>query len=329
MYTLKTYFLFLCFFIIGECNAQLINTAPLEIPLGPLNFNREFIKQHRIKSIYLDIVDKPDGEIIVDRDALQGYEFDLSGRLIRYYYTVLTKAKTREIETPEIKKKGKVIRPYSTKTLTEYMNDTIFVNVYYDAQDRIVSKRLKTGDFYMGYYYEYNDKQQIKKEVHFRETNINENKKLFTLGVQTLQSSETFLYTPLTPKQIKKSCLNDVGREYKNAIMNYDARGNKISENYDFTISWMHQYNSFKYDDSNQLIERITNSNENGEQNLRFTYSYDSKRWLLSESKYKNGVLQNEISYLYDSGTTLIKSQINRDFKNSSIGIIKYFYTFY
>ena len=144
------------------------------------------------------------------------------------------------------------------------MNDTIFVNVYYDAQDRIVSKRLKTGDFYMGYYYEYNDKQQIKKEVHFRETNINENKKLFTLGVQTLQSSETFLYTPLTPKQIKKSCLNDVGREYKNAIMNYDARGN-----------------------------------------------------------------QNEISYLYDSGTTLIKSQINRDFKNSSIGIIKYFYTFY
>lgn len=326
---IKKYVLILCFFIIGDCRAQLINTKPVDIPLGPINFNRDYIKQHHIKSISLDIVDKPDGEIIIDKDALQGYEFDASGRLIRYYYTVLTKSKTEEIETPALKKKGKIIRPASTKTLTLFVNDTIFVNVFYDPQDRIVSKRLKTGDFYLGYYYEYNDKQQIKKEVHFKETNINENKKEFTLGVQTLQSSETFQYTVLTPTQVKKTCLNDEGREYKKAIINYDASGNKLSESYEFIVSWMRQEIFFKYNNNNELIERVTRSNENGELKLRSVFSYDSKNFLLSEKKYKDEVLLNEISYLYDEVTTLVKSQINRDFKNSSIGITKYFYTFY
>lgn len=322
--------LFLCLFIFFDCTAQLINPKPVDIPLGPINFNADYIKANKIKSIVLDIVDKPDGSVIIDKDATQGYEFDAMGRLIRYYYTILRKTTAQETVIPAIKRKGKVIREESVTTTTQYVNDTIFANVFYDNSNRIILKRVKTGDFYIAFYFEYDEKGQLKKEIHFKETNINENKKDFTLGVQSLLSSETFQYTPLTATQLKKTCLNDEGREYKKAIINYDTNGNKISESYEFIVSWMRLESTYKYDSNNRLVDRVIRTNDNGEQKAHSVFIYNDKNLLITEQKYKEGeVLLNEISYLYDASNALIKSQINRDFKNASIGIIKYSYTFY
>lgn len=275
------------------------------------------------------MVDKPDGDIIVDKNATQGYEFDTLGRVVRYYYTILSKTESQEMVVPPIIKRGKVIRAGSTKTVNTFVNDTIFTNVFYNDQNQIISKRVRTGDFYGAYYYEYNDRNQLKKAIHFKETNISENKRNFTLGVQTVLSSERFEYTILSPTQIKKSCLNDEGREYKKAIINYDARGNKISESYEFIVSWMRQESNYVYDDNNRLINKMFRSNENGEEKTYSLFKYGEKNTLLTEQKYKGDQLVNEISYLYDGANVLVKSHINRDFKNSSIGIVKYNYTFY
>ncbi len=322
--------LILCLFIFFNCTAQLINLKPVDISLGPISFNADYIKANRVKSIVLDIVDKPDGSVIIDKDATQGYEFDTMGRLVRYYYTILRKSESRETVVPALIKKGKVIRPESVTTTTQFINDTIFANVFYDTYNRIILKRVKTGDFYIAFYFEYDEKNQLKKEMHFKETNINENKREFTLGVQSLLSSETFQYTSLTTTQVKKTCLNDEGREYKKAIINYDLNGNKISESYEFIVSWMRLESNYKYDSNNRLIDRVIRTNDNGEQKAHSVFSYNDKNLLITEQKYKEGeVLLNEISYLYDATNTLIKSQINRDFKNASIGIIKYSYTFY
>lgn len=326
---IKKYLIFIQLFLFFNCTAQLINVKPTDVPLGPINFNAEYIRQNKVKSITLDMVDKPDGQVIIDKDATQGYEFDTLGHLIRYYYTILSKMETQEMVVQPIIKKGKVIRAGSTKTITQYVNDTIFVNVVYDGSNQVISKRVKTGDFYGAYYYEYNDKHQLKKAIHFKETNINENKREFTLGVQSLLSSEKFEYTVLTQTQIKKSCLNDEGREYKKAIINYDARGNKLSESYEFIVSWMRQENNYVYDENNRLINKMFRSNENGEEKTYSLYKYGDKNSLLTEQKYKGDQLTNEITYLYDGTNVLVKSHINRDFKNSSIGIVKYNYTFY
>jgi hypothetical protein len=324
------YFLTAIYIIVFyNCTAQVINLKPLDISLGLINFNTQYIKENQVKSIVLDIVDKPDGSVIIDKDATQGYEFDSLGRLSRYYYTILNKSVTKDVTIPPIVKRGKVIRSGSTEVVTEFINDTIFVNVFYDDKSRIICKRVCTGDFYDAYYYEYNENNQLKKEIHFKETNRSENKKEFRLGVQSLLSSETFQYTTLTPTQVKKSCLNDEGKEYKKVIINYDSKGNKISENYQYIVGWMYQESTYKYDSSNRLIDKETRSNESGELKQHSVYNYSIQNTLLSERKYKGDQLIMEISYLYDEANVLIKSQINRDFKNSSIGIIKYSYTFY
>ena len=319
-------FIQLTFFL--NCSAQLFNVKPMDIPLGPINFNPEYIRQNKVKTITLDIVDKPDGAVIIDKNATQGYEFDSIGRLVRYYYTILSKTESQEMMVPPIIKRGKVVRAGSTKTITQFVNDTIFVNVF-DDQNQVISKRVKTGDFYGAYYYEYNDKHQLKKAIHFKETNVSENKREFKLGVQSVLSSERFEYTILTPSQLKKSCLNDEGREYKKAIINYDPRGNKISESYEFIVSWMRQESNYVYDENNRLINKMFRSNENGEEKTYSLFTYGEKNTLLTEQKYKGDQLTNEISYLYDGANVLVKSHVNRDFKNASIGIVKYSYSFY
>ncbi len=324
---LFTYILFLLAVI--NCSAQLLTTKPIDISIGPATFNPAAIKQNKIKSILVVMVDKPDGAVIIDKGATQGYGFDTIGRLIRYYYTILNKIEAVEVSIPAIKKHGRIISAATTEMIAKYINDTVFANVFYDNQNHIISKRVKTGDYYDAFYYEYNEQGRIKKEMHCKETNASENKNEFKLGVQNILSSETFVYTALTPTQIKKQCFNDEGREYKKAIIDYDNKGNKLSENYEFIVSWMRQENIFKYDNNSYLSERTFISNESGEVKEYSVFENSASGVLLSEKKFKNNVLLNEISYLYDEIFNLVKSQVNRDHRNATIGIVKYGYTFY
>jgi len=311
------------------CFAQLISHNPVEIGIGPISFNSKIIKKNKIKSINVVIVDKPDGEIIIDKGAGQGYEFDSLGRIIRYYYTILNFAENEVVDVPEIRRKGKIIQAATTKKITKYYNDTIFADIYYNPQNRIITKRVKMGAYYNSYYYEYNEKGLIIKEMHFRETNVSENKNEFKLGVQNILSSETFEYIQMTPTQVKKKCLNDEGREYKKAIINYDNKGNVLSENYEFIVSWMRQENVYQYDSNGNLLERTYTSNESGDIKEYTAYKYDGNAVVLEEKKFKNEVLLSEMSYLYDETNNLLKSKINRDHKNNSIGIVKFGYSFY
>ena len=129
-----------CLFLLLTLNAasQLISTRPAEISTGPLSFNAAVVKQNRIRSIVLDMVDKPDGSVIIDKDATQGFEFDTEGRVVRYYYTILNKTEAQEVDVPAVKRHGRIIRPATTKMVTKYINDTVFANVFYDQDSRII-----------------------------------------------------------------------------------------------------------------------------------------------------------------------------------------------
>ena len=105
--------------------------------------------------------------------------------------------------------------------------------------------------------------------------------------------------------------------------------GNKLSENYEFIVSWMRQEKIYHYDNNNCLLELTFISNESGDLKEYSIFENNPNGVLLSEKKFKNDVLLNEISYLYDETFTLVRSQVNRDHKNASIGIVKYGYTFY
>ncbi len=310
-------------------NAQLITNTPGEIPLAPRMFNQAMIKEQKIKSILVVIVDKPDGSVIIDKGETQGYEFDTLGRMTRYYYTLLYGTEQKEVDYPAIERKGKTIRAAGTRLITKYLNDTVFVNLLYDSLSRIKCKRVQAADYYDAFYFEYNNKNQIIKQTHCRETNVSENKKEFVLGVQSVLSVETFGYEQLTPTQLKKTNYNDENRAYKKTIINYSTDGRILTENTEYMIGWMNREQNFMYDDKGRISERKFRSNENGEVSTKSVFSYDGKGNIEVEKKYKNEILVEEENYLFDSKTNIVKSEAIRNFAKESVIIVKYGYSYY
>jgi len=111
--------------------------------------------------------------------------------------------------------------------------------------------------------------------------------------------------------------------------LNYDKNGNLISETVNYIVSWMRQETIYDYDAQNRLISKNYSGNVNGNEKAETIYEYDSKGLVLSEKWFLNNELRNEISYLFDENNILVKSHLNRDHKNASIGIVKYAYSFY
>ena len=326
---MRVVFSCLLLLFVAACSAQMIAPKPQEIAAGDVNFNPDFIKKNKIKKIEMQISDKPDGTVIIDKGECKGYEFEEFGYVTRYYYTLLNPTETEQIKIPPVQRKGKIIHPASTRTAIHYFNDTISISLFYNSSKRITCKRVRNGDYYDAWYYEYNEHGRVHRELHCKETNVSENKKEFQLGVQTILSTETFQYTTLTPTQIKKSCLNDEGREYKKGIINYDAKGNKTSENYEFIVSWMRSEITWQYDTNGKLVKRSYKGNEAGNVSESSIYEYEKNALLITETQFKNNELVKEINYLYDETNTLIKSEVNRNHSNASIDIVKYSYTFY
>jgi hypothetical protein len=91
----------------------------------------------------------------------------------------------------------------------------------------------------------------------------------------------------------------------------------------------MHTDRNYVYDATGKLIEKTFSGNESGETKDYWVYQYSPEGALLEEKKFKNDELTHENSYLYDERNMLVKSQVSREHKHASIGIVKYGYTFY
>lgn len=313
--------------------AQIIKYTACDLVIAEPSFNSGYIKNQKIKSIKINLSTKTDNEVIIDKGLTKCFEFDTSGKISKIYFTEVKNILRKDVIPAPVpgstkQKKGK-LKTLSPEGQSRYSYDTVVTDFYYNDLQQLNIKRTLEKDIYYSWYYEYDDKGNIKKEQKIRETNEGSSTTDFKLGMQTLISLESFEYLVLSDKQIKKKCLNDEDRIYKEGIINYDDKKRKIDENYEFIVSWVRIGNSYKYDDSGRLIEKTYSSNATKDLKEIHVYEYDSKGNILLERKIINDIKTNETSYLYDENKTLLKSHLNRDFVNGTIGIAKYSYSFY
>jgi hypothetical protein len=308
--------------------SQVIELRPVENLPAETNFTPAYIVANKIRSITANLSNKPDNQVIDDKGLVQRYEFDTLGRMTQLSYTIISGTSTREIEVPALYRKGRIIRKAYTRYEKSYAYDTVTTNFYYDKKSRLVIKRTYANEVYNSVYYTYDSLGNIVKEVRCRETN--EGTRIdFRLGIQTVTSMETFEYERTSPTQLKKKCLNDEGRVYRNVIINFDSKGNKTEEYSEYVVTWMNASSKWKYDEKGRVTEKTYSSNSAGDVKLRWTYEYDASGKFVGEKRYKNEVHTNEISYLYDEKGNILKSQIDRDHPNKSIGIVKYSYVYW
>jgi hypothetical protein len=307
--------------------AQLIVSRTSEPQATDPRFNPALIKANKIRRITLNIADKPDLQVIIDRGLVQCCEFDTSGHMSMFYTTSLKGQEKTETFIKPIYKKGRKIRAGYTEVAWTYVYDTSFTWLRYDNDNRLIMKRTNYGDFFSTYYYDYDKEGRLIKEVNCKETNKNMDLHAFELGVQTVLSTESFEYIPQSPTQVKKLCYNDDGKVYKQGIINSD--NNTVQEDYSFVVGYVRYGNTYKYDNSGKIIEKTNVSNSNGDVKLTTLYTYDENGNVMEEKNLKNDTQTNLVAWLYDESKKLVTTRLDRDFIHASIQIVKFTYEFY
>lgn len=292
-------------------------------------FHSAVIKKHGIKRITFDIIDKKDFEIAIDKNLTEVYEFNDSALLSRYYYTDIVSASEKEYFTKPVYRRRRLIKPAMRYTKTEYTFDTVSVSYLYNAQKKLLVKRITDrSGIYQSYYYTYNQHGQLVRENRIRETNGSSDKSVFTVGNQVIISTDSFQFQVLNATQTKQLFYNNENRVYKERILIKEDSVNitEIRENY--VAAWLIQKHIFTYQNG-KLMRAVFTGNANGEVTLAREYTYDAQEELLTEKRFKNGVQTHEMSYITDASSQLLSSFISRDLVAKTIRIVKLKYDFW
>jgi hypothetical protein len=275
------------------------------------------LRARGIRKITFEIIDKKDFEVAVDKSLTETYEFDLEGRISRYYFTTISKTVERHVT--KVNRRGQAVF-YSS---SDYAYDTISTSFFYSG-DKLILKRYHDGlSYYESRYYRYDTTGNLTKELRFKETNNSPTKGVFILGNQVLLSEDSFQYHKYSSGQVKCIFMNNENRPYKERIINFDEKGRKknISENYT-AASWIMQEYKFAYD-STRLAEAQFTGNANNKVTLKNTYEYDENKELYTEKQFRNDILEKEISYVTNKADTLLNSIVMRDHLKKTMRIIR------
>ncbi len=318
----------LCLFA-PELRAQLF-VYITDDPFGvPLRFNSDSIRARHIRTITTDYQYKPDNQIIQDRGVQEQFMFDTLGRLVRYMKTRIKGQATQTIEHPAVYRRGKRVAKAWTETKTVYVHDSIFVYYRYDSLKRLDMRRMCDGDYYNTWYYEYNLDGTISRQTHCRETNRNTSHLNFFLDVQTVLSQEVFGYEKFGTAQVKQRCLNDEGKVYKETMLNYDSQGHLVDERQAYIVGGLRNQVTYQYDAQGRLTERIFTSNANQDLIEKSVLTYDSIGRTTALKFYRNEILREEFSYLYNAEAPSAYAWVNRRHQEAGIDIVKLSYTLY
>jgi YD repeat-containing protein len=310
-------------------NAQLF-VPVTDDPFGvPIKFSPDSVRNHKIHSITSAYQYKPDGHIIDDKGLREYFEFDKQGRLTYYWRTRVRGMETKPVEHGAVYRHGKKIRDGWTEYKYDYAYDTAFIYTFYDSLSRISMRRYNEGMFYHTWYYTYNEQGFIVTQIHCRETNAGTSHRDFKLGVQTIISREDFSYEVFSSTLMKQNCLNDEGKTYKETMMTLDQQGRLIESREAYTAGGIRIITTYAYDDLGRLSSWSYSSNA-GDQLTELTqYAYDSLGRIESVKRFKNTVLKDEFSYLYEGNAGMSYAYINRRHIELGIDIIKMAVVYY
>lgn len=306
----------------------MIDHKPSWVETTPFRFDPEVVSRNKIQKVVVQIQEKLDEFPIEDKGLHDIYEFDTRGLVTRYTHLTIRAREMTEVKVPAVyNKKGRRIQPAYTREVYVYTFDTAFTWFRYDDMKRLIMKRIHQGDFFFTWYYEYNANGFLSKQTYCKETNRNPDKHQFELGVQTIISTESFDYVFQTASQLKKIFLNDEGKEYRNAIINFSRYF--IEENHSFTVGFVKYYNLYTFNEKGAPAECRYSGNSNGEITQRVLFEYDTMGSLTNQKKYRDTVHTNNVTWLYEEKTGLVKARLDRDLEKRKIGIVKFSYEFY
>lgn len=295
----------------------------------PIKFSPDSVRNHKIHSITSAYQYKPDGRIIEDKGLREYFEFDRQGRLTYYWRTRVKGMEAKTIEHGDVYRRGKKVKSGWTEYKYAYAYDTAFIYTFYDSLSRISMRRYCEGVYYHTWYYTYNEQGFVVTQIHCRETNAGTSHRNFKLGVQTTISREDFSYEVYSSTQMKQLCLNDEGKVYKETMITLDKEGRVIESREAYTAGGIRIITTYAYDELGRMSSWSYTSNAGDPLAELTQYTYDSLGRIESVKRFKNTVLKDEFSYLYEGSAKMSYAYINRRHIELGIDIIKMAVTYY
>jgi hypothetical protein len=275
--------------------AQMLNTKVSLFAEMPF-FNEQFIKDKSIKTLAGEFHYKRDGEKMYEKGMMVYYDFNPKGQLARQY-TVFRKPGGG--------------------------SDTTFFYYEYDEKNRLKIKRSSDNFGFYSFTYEYDQNNNVIKEIYSRELNENGFSGNFILAKQYPLGVENYQYQYFTPLQFKKKHLNNLGSVFKEVIIEKDEKGNIIEENGRFVNTSAMETKTNVYSSIGFLIETNETNEVAGRSNVVHFFKYDDKNNVEEIKKTRNGTVQSNTEFMY-SPEGILTAKLTRDENTKTIEVIKF-----
>lgn len=266
------FFLYLCLYTCFV-QAQIFTPEPNFSTEPKFQLSSAFIKQHRIKSVQINKSIKEDGQRIRSSKNKIKLSFDTSGRITQL---------SSHLEND------------SSETFYYYLPDQLKVIRTFERAG-INAKYLTTDST-----------GKLVKEVHCREFTLDMDEKsnqpeFFKLAHQEIIYQESYAYENLGSGQIRKKTMNDAGIVYKEGIRYSNAAGKITEENNRFSVTGLSEVVKYSYNQVGKLSDKIFFTDVSGAYEEKSTFTYDVNGNIQQEQFFRNGKLQHELIYFYDS----------------------------
>jgi hypothetical protein len=263
-------------------------------------FNSATIAANKIKSITTEHHFKRDKEKMHDKGIRVIYEFDESGKLIKYM---------------------NVFRKY------EGERDTVFIFYEYDENGRWTVKRTTDNFGFYSLTFTYDSKGNIVEETFSREINAGGSNGNFVLAKQYPMGVEKYEFQYFSPAFYKKKYLNNLGTPFKEVSYMFNDKGKLAEETGTFMTTRMLERKTFEYDEKLKLNKKTEYTDVVRDVVNTFIYVYDANDVLLEIRHMKNEDFVKVTEFmLSDKG--LVTAMLTRDNVAKMIEVVKFSYEF-
>lgn len=279
-------------------HAQLLENTNGDIWGVNPQFNEDYIREHKIKSISGDVTGKKVMHAIADHGHGELYKFYRNGKIQMYY-------KTLDIES---------------------RIDTVVAFYKYDNWGRYKMIRRNDGDGFYSHNYCYNPDDYISHINFHREYNQSKSKIYFLMGGSEELYAERYEYDKRGNTIIKRF-FNTAGKEYKKETKLHNHDGSIKSLTTHFNVSDRETKEEYLYDSNGLMTQRKVLNNWSTQTEMLYKFEYDDGGNIELEDYYRGGVHQTHTEYLYRDGELYAK--LVKDMESGFIRIVKYTFEYY
>lgn len=289
---MKLLFTLFSLIFLSNIQAQVLEICEGEIYGDRVKFNREFIRERKIKSFKGYYSTKAEMDIIRPSENACYFEFNRSGLLVREYRV----------------KYG----------------DTTFFSYEYDYKSQIICERIATSKTYSMYLFEYDDSGRVTKREYRYTTTPQHHRYSFDLTEADRQSIEQYNYIDYDNGGYKKEYLNGIGRVYREEYYYLDG-DNRLHTRESQTKNGSGRTSChFSYDMDDRLTT-VESTVKLTEENVRKSeFEYDENGNISAQRYYKNGEYITEKQIVYRVDTQELKAVIDRKEGNNFMTILQF-----